>query len=140
MYLAWDALRSGALGGYHLYYGTRSGEYLQRRAMPAAQTTLVLRNLPVDTTYYFALRGVSANAEETAFSQEVAVKVGSPATSTVPLLGTGMGGGKNPVGGQKPGQTVPGATGFPVGVLLLALAGAGLLTFRAARGRAVTHP
>lgn len=141
VYLAWDALRSGSLAGYNLYYGTRSGEYLQRRAMPAAQTNLILRNMPVDTTYYFALRGVNGSGEESAFSQEVAVKVGSPHTSTNPLLGTGVPAtGKNPLtgtGGTK--TTVPGATGLPPAGLLILLVSAGIGTLFALRRQLTSH-
>jgi len=49
--------------------------------------TLTVRALPVGVTYYFAIRAVSGNGTESDFSQEVAVTIGNPATSTSPLSG-----------------------------------------------------
>lgn len=120
VYLAWDALQSAELAGYNVYYGTVSGEYIQRRGVDKNSTTMTVRGLPVGTTYYFAVRGVNGGGEETAFSQEVGITVGNPATSTSPLLGSV---GDDGPGGQAPNTdgTVAGDTGLPSTLVLLFL-------------------
>ena len=85
VFLAWDALPSAELAGYNVYYGTVSGRYIQRRGVDKSANSLTIRSLPIGTTYYFAVRGVNDQNEETVFSQEVAVSVGNPRTSTSPL-------------------------------------------------------
>ncbi len=88
VYLAWDALPSSELVGYNVYYGTVSGQYIQRRGVEKTATSMTIRALPVGTTYYFAIRGINGANEETVFSQEVGVSVGNPRTSTAPLTGS----------------------------------------------------
>lgn len=87
-FLAWNPLPSAELAGYNLYYGTISGRYLQRRSVDRNAQTLTIRALPVGETYYFAVRAVSVGGLESDFSQEVAVTIGNPATSTSPLSGS----------------------------------------------------
>lgn len=86
-FLAWNPLPSSELAGYNVYYGSISGRYLQRRSVKSDTRTLTIRALPVGVTYYFAIRAVSGNGTESDFSQEVAVTIGNPATSTSPLSG-----------------------------------------------------
>lgn len=86
VYLAWDALGSSQLKGYNVYFSTVSEQYIQRKTIPATENTLTLRNLPKGVTHYFAVRGVSNNDEETAFSNEVSVVVGNPDSSSSPLI------------------------------------------------------
>ncbi|MBI3331733.1 fibronectin type III domain-containing protein [Candidatus Peregrinibacteria bacterium] len=127
VYLAWEPLPSSELQGYNVYYGAESGRYVQRRSLPKESNTLAIRALPLDTTYYVAVRAVNAQSEESAFSQEVAVKVGNPATSTSPLaqiIDDGGPQGRNPVDGQRPPTGTPGATGLSSTLLLLILASA----------------
>jgi hypothetical protein len=120
VYLAWDALQSAELAGYNVYYGTVSGEYIQRRSVDKNSTTMTVRGLPVGTTYYFAVRGVNAGGDETEFSQEVGVTVGNPATSTSPLLGSV--GDDGPAGhAPQTGGNVAGETGLPSSLVLLFL-------------------
>lgn len=88
VFLGWNDLKSSELTGYNVYYGTVSGRYIQRRSIPATAASLVLRDLQIGTTYYFAVRGVNAQNQETVFSQEVSVTVGKPETATSPLSGT----------------------------------------------------
>ncbi len=88
VYLAWDALPSSELVGYNVYYGTDSGQYIQRRGVDKNATSMTIRALPIGTTYYFAIRGVNGANEETVFSQEVGISVGNPRTSTAPLTGS----------------------------------------------------
>lgn len=86
-FLAWNPLPSAELNGYKLYYGSISGRYLQQRSVDKESQTVTLRALPVGMTYYFAVRAVNAAGDESDFSQEVAVTIGNPATSTSPLSG-----------------------------------------------------
>lgn len=85
IYLAWDALTSTELAGYNVYYGTVSGQYIQRRSVDKGSNTLTLRNLQAGRAYYIAVRGVSTSGAESEFSKEVGITVGNPATSTNPL-------------------------------------------------------
>ncbi len=113
-FLAWNQLNAGSLLGYNVYYGTVSGKYIQRRSVDKANTTLTIRSLPTGTRYYFAVRGVDAGNKESDFSQEVAVVVGNPSTSTSPLTGSlsDLGpNGKTPgTGGKVAGDTGPAST------------------------------
>ncbi len=113
-FLAWNQLNAGNLLGYNVYYGTVSGKYIQRRSVDKANTTLTIRSLPAGTQYYFAVRGVDANNKESDFSQEVAVVIGNPSTSTSPLTGSvsDLGpNGKTPgTGGKVAGDTGPAST------------------------------
>lgn len=135
VYLAWDPLASGELQGYNLYYGAQTGRYIQRRSLPATAQTLQVRALPLGTTYYFAVRGVDKANEESAFSKEVAVKVGDPKSATNPLIGgaknTGPQG-KNPIKG-KPTKAVPGTTGMSTHIALLVVLSAVIGTLFAFR-------
>lgn len=121
IFLAWDELKSSQLKAYNVYYGTTSGRYIQLRTVPGTSRSLTLRSLPVGTTYYLAVRAVSITDEESAFSNEVAVTVGDPGSSTAPLdLRTLTGIDTNPLGGNLNGDAVPGETGLPT-VLMIAL-------------------
>jgi hypothetical protein len=131
-FLAWNPLPSADLAGYNLYYGTISGKYLQRRSVDKDGQTLTIRALPVGQTYYFAVRAVNGNGEESDFSQEVAVTVGNAATSTSPLSGALIEGGPN---GNAPGTggNVAGESGPASWLLLFAAVSAvtgTLLAFR----------
>ncbi len=129
VFLAWNQLNAGSLLGYNVYYGTVSGKYIQRRSIDKANTTLTVRSLPVGTTYYFAIRGVDANNQESDFSQEVSVNIGNPATSTSPLTGSITTPGKTPgTGGTIAGDTGPASSAL-LFVALSAIAGL-LLAFR----------
>lgn len=128
VFLAWDALPSSELVGYNVYYGTTSGRYIQRRGVDKSATTLTLRALPVGTTYYFAVRGVNAQNQETEFSQEVGISVGNPATSTSPLVGNT---GPTPTPGTN--GSVAGETGVSSTLMILLLVSAVTGTFAAFR-------
>lgn len=121
-FLAWDALPSSELKGYNVYYGTVSGQYIQRKGVDKNSNTLTIRALPTGVTYYFAVRAFNANNQETVFSQEVAVTIGDPKTSTSPLTGNVTGGpaGKPP----KTDGTVSGETGMSSTLVLLLVASA----------------
>ncbi len=85
IFVAWQPLLSAELAGYNVYYGTVSGQYIQRRTLPSSASSLVLHNLVPDTTYFVAIRGFNVKGQETSFSQEASVTVGKPTTSTAPL-------------------------------------------------------
>jgi hypothetical protein len=133
-YLQWDALRSSQLKGYNVYYGSTSGQYLQRKTIPSTNASLSIRNLPEGETYYFAVRAVSAQDEETAFSQEVAMEIGNPGTSTAPLVASILtdAPGENPVITGDAG-TLPGETGMGTTFVLLALLSAVVGTLLASK-------
>lgn len=140
-YLAWDALRSADLAGYNVYYGTVSGEYIQKRSVDKASTTLTVRDLIPGTRYYFAVRGATGNGNETEFSNEVAVTIGQPETSTAPLLKSTLPGGPK---GTPPrtGGNIAGGTGVPSSLVLFLLASAVIGTTLALRRQfiAVSRP
>lgn len=134
-FLAWDALLSSQLKAYTVYYGKTSGEYMQRRTIDKSETTLTLRSLEIGKRYYFAVRGLSENDEETAFSYEVSIVIGDPSSSSAPLSS-----GKNPVASIVQNQEMPGETGLPsVIVLLVILSGIIGTTFASRRQLAVLH-
>lgn len=111
MYVAWDPLTSSQLKAYNLYYGTTTGRYIQRKTVSGDSTSMAIRGLPEKTTYFVAIRALSAQDEESAFSQEVAVEVGNPKTSTAPLTG-------DLLATRKP-VTVPGETGMSSVITLI---------------------
>src|SRR3989338_5583295 len=142
VYVAWDALTSSELQGYNVYYGAEMGRYLQRRTLPMEATTLTVRALPQDTTYYFAVRAINMNQEESAFSKEVAVKVGDPRTATAPLvLGQDTGPrGQNPLtASTTQSYGVPCKTGVSSILLLLFIASAVIGTLLAFRRQWTAH-
>ncbi|MDD5102967.1 MAG: fibronectin type III domain-containing protein [Candidatus Peribacteraceae bacterium] len=111
LYIAWDPLTSSQLKAYNLYYGTTSGRYIQRKTISGDSTSMAIRGLPEKTTYFVAIRALSTQDEESAFSQEVAVEVGNPKTSTSPLTG-------DLLATRKP-VTVPGETGMSSVITLI---------------------
>lgn len=137
LYIGWDALNHQDLKAYNIYYGTTSGRYIQRKTILGEMNSLVLRALPVGTTYYVAIRAVSTTDEETAFSQEVSVEIGKPNTSTSPLLVGSIPvgpNGVNPVQGSVTNiGSVPGETGTSSTMAWLVLCSALIGTFIAAR-------
>ncbi len=132
VFLAWNPLPSGELAGYNLYYGSISGRYLQRRSVDNVSQTVTIRALPVGQTYYFAVRAVNGQGIESDFSQEVAVTVGNPATSTSPLSGALIEGGPN---GNAPGTggSISGESGPTTWLLLFAVLSAVMGTLLAFR-------
>ncbi len=137
LYASWDALPAPNLKGYTVYYGTETGRYIQRRTIQPDTTAIAIRSLPEGTTYFVAVRGLDDTNEESAFSQEVSVTIGDPATSTAPLqssnIPTGPQG-KNPLQKVGTGKTsVPGASGLSSTASLLLLASAVIGTLYAFR-------
>jgi len=134
VYLGWDALQSSQLKAYNIYYGTTSGQYIQRKTVEGNMQSLTVRPLPEGTTYYFAVRAISQQDEESAFSQEVSIAVGNPATSTAPLALGNQPAPTNPVGD---GDSVPGETGVSSTLLLFFILSAAIGTALAFRRQIV---
>jgi hypothetical protein len=140
VFLAWDALQSPELTGYNVYYGTTSGKYIQRRSIDNSTTTLTVRGLLEGTTYYFAVRGVNAKNQETQFSREVGIKVGSPETSTSPLSASAITE-KGPKGKTpKTGGTISGESGPSSVLLVFFVICAGVGTLFAFRRQFISAP
>ena len=133
LYIAWDPLASAELLGYNLYYGTTSGEYIQKKSLDAGTTNTTLRTLPVGKTYYLAIRAVSKTEQESAFSQEISITVGDPKSSTSPLSANIARRDGTPTKSPLPPGTLPGATGSASTLALLLLASAGIGTIFAFR-------
>lgn len=139
LFLAWDTLESSELKAYNVYYGTTSGKYIQRKTVAKDENSLTIRALPVETTYFIALRAVSARDEESAFSQEVSVTVGDPGSSTAVLSLDDLPSSMNPLaaslgeGGSGERVSVPGETGVPSTLAILFSASAIIGTAVAAR-------
>ena len=147
VFLAWDELNSSSLKAYNIYFGTTTGRYIQRKTIDGSMKSVVIRNLPIGTTYYFAIRAVSTEEEESAFSQEVAVEVGNAETSTSPLVedATMEVVTENPIGDLtgKGAITVPGETGSSSTIALLFVVCAIVGTFVASRRQMIVttqHP
>lgn len=114
-----------------MYYGTLPGRYLQRKSVSVAAVGTVIRDLPQGETYYAAVRGVDDENRETAFSDEVSVEIGNPATasamlgSVTDLVDNGPGAEPEQETKENPLETidrpknVPGDTGAPSAILLL---------------------
>lgn len=141
VYLGWNALASGELVGYNVYYGATSGQYLQRKTIDRSETTLTIRNLPENTVYYFSVRGTNAAGVETEFSPEVSVTVSKPETSTAPLSASLIDGpnGKPP----KTDGNVAGDTGTASTAALLLIGCAVIGTMIASRRQLIaltSHP
>lgn len=136
VFLAWDPLPSSQLIGYNLYYGTVSGEYVQRRSMDSAMTSATLRSLPQNSQYFFAIRGVSDAQTETAFSQEVAMTVGSPDSSSAPLHGNII---ERERTISRHARTLAGSTGTPSLLLIIVLGSACVGTTLAFRRQCIAQ-
>ena len=143
VFLGWDPLASSRLASYNIYYGTTEGEYIQRKTVPGTDSSVTIRSLPKGTQYYFAIRGVSSDGEETAFSDEVSVVVGDPDSSSAPLVAsviTDSPNGEVPI--VQPIRTdeeieLPGETGIPSIAALFVIISAIVGTIFAARRQIV---
>jgi hypothetical protein len=68
--LAWDPNPSPDVAGYHLYYGTVSGNYTNS-ILTGNVTTATVLGLSWGVTYYFAITTVGLDGQESAFSGEI---------------------------------------------------------------------
>ena len=134
VFLAWDVLPSTELIAYNIYYGTVSGQYIQRRTIEKNASSLTIRALPIGSTYYFAIRGMNAQNQETEFSQEVGISVGNPSTSTSPLTANTL-----PTETPDTGGTISGETGTASSLVIFVLFVAVIGTIFAFRRQLHTH-
>lgn len=59
------------LAGYHVYYGTNADLLSSQIPVEATQTSLVINNLAVGTTYYFAITALNSTGSESNLSDTV---------------------------------------------------------------------
>ncbi len=138
IFLAWDKLQSSQLKANTIYYSKTSGRYMQRRTIDKTENSITFRSLELGKRYYFAIRGLSKDDEESAFSREVSIVVGDPDSSSAPLVAGSItdGPGKNPVANllnNDSGNSVPGETGLPSAVVLFLFGSAVIGTSFASR-------
>ncbi len=147
-FLAWDRLRSSQLRAYNIYYGTTSGRYIQRKTIDKTENSVTIRSLSIGQTYYFAVRALSKDTHDSAFTREVSVTIGDPDSSTA-LLTPGSindGLGKNPLlaqigdGDKQTNTIVPGETGIPSILALFAVICAVIGTGFASRRQLAVSP
>ncbi len=72
--LQWTAPSDSRVQGYRVYYGTSSRAYLQTRGAgldSGLATQLVVSNLQLGRTYYFAVASYDAAGNESDYSNEV---------------------------------------------------------------------
>lgn len=82
--LKWDLSDEPDLRGYNLYYGKTSGQYTRRRTLgPVSQYRL--DGLHNNEVYYFAITAYDDQSRESDYSDEVAVIINMPLSSTAPF-------------------------------------------------------
>jgi hypothetical protein len=81
-YLAWEVLPGL---GYNIYYSNQSGNYLHKMDVGLSNSFYVT-NLNNDQTYYFAITAYDTSGNESDYSDEVAIIINHPETSTSPLI------------------------------------------------------
>jgi hypothetical protein len=75
--LAWDANKESNIGGYLVFFGTRSGNYDGYVDVGVA-TTAVMNAADSTRTYYFAVAAYSTSGLRSALSAEVSWNAGAP--------------------------------------------------------------
>jgi hypothetical protein len=78
--LAWDANTESSLKGYRVYYGTRSTQYdlpVQDVGLTdyPDEPLMVVKNLSIGKTYYFAVTAYDNSGNESIFSEEVSKQI-----------------------------------------------------------------
>jgi len=68
--LAWLPSTSPQAAGYHVYYGTTSGDYTSRQDA-GTNTSFTVTGLTPGQTYYFSATSYTAGGTESAFTPEV---------------------------------------------------------------------
>lgn len=71
--LRWSAASDARVKGYRVYYGTRSGQYLQQRGAgldAGVSTEYLVAGLATGATYYFAVTGYDDAGNESDYSAE----------------------------------------------------------------------
>ncbi|MDH5597467.1 MAG: fibronectin type III domain-containing protein [Candidatus Peregrinibacteria bacterium] len=81
--LKWDASDEAELVGYNVYYGKTSGQYTRRRTVGRVHQYRI-DGLHNNEVYYFAVTAYDAQSRESDYSDEVAVIINVPLSSTSP--------------------------------------------------------
>lgn len=82
--LKWDLSSEPELIGYNIYYGKTSGMYTRRRTVGRVNAYRI-DDLNNNEVYYFAVTGYDSQSRESDYSDEVAVIVNQPLSSTSPF-------------------------------------------------------
>lgn len=82
--LKWDLSQEAALMGYNLYYGKTSGQYSRVRTIGKVGH-YHLEGLNNNEVYYFAVTAYDSQQKESDYSDEVAIIVNEPLSSTSPF-------------------------------------------------------
>jgi len=82
--LKWDASGEAELVGYNIYYGKSSGVYTRRRTVGRVNQYR-LDGLNNNEVYYFALTAYDSQSRESDYSDEVAIIINEPLSSTSPF-------------------------------------------------------
>lgn len=80
----WDFSNEAELVGYNLYYGKTSGMYTRRRSV-GRTNQYRLDGLNNNEVYYFAVTAYDAQNRESDYSDEVAIIINEPLSSTSPF-------------------------------------------------------
>jgi len=79
--LKWDTSNEAELEGYNIYYGKTSGQYTRRRTVGTVNQYR-LDGLHNNEVYYFAVTAYDSQSKESDYSDEVAVIINVPLSST----------------------------------------------------------
>lgn len=82
--LKWDLSDEPELVGYNVYYGKTSGMYTRRKTLGKVSQTRI-DGLNNGEIYYFAVTSYDAQSRESDYSDEVAVIINEPLSSTSPF-------------------------------------------------------
>ncbi len=81
--LKWDSSNEPELVGYNIYYGKTSGMYTRRRTI-GRMNQYRLDGLNNGEAYYFAITAYDSQSRESDYSDEVAIIINEPLSSTSP--------------------------------------------------------
>lgn len=82
--LRWDLSTEPELAGYNVYYGRTSGMYTRRRSVGRVNQFRI-SGLNNNEVYYFAVTAYDSQNRESDYSDEVAVIINEPLSSTSPF-------------------------------------------------------
>ena len=80
---SWDPNSESDLAGYRIYYGTQSGSY-NTNVDAGNATSVEIKGLQTNTTYYFAVTAYDVTGNESPFSQEVSLFIPPAADTQAP--------------------------------------------------------
>ena len=82
--LKWDLSAEPELVGYNIYYGKTSGMYTRRRSVGKVNYARI-DGLNNNEAYYFAVTAYDSQSRESDYSDEVAIIINEPLSSTAPF-------------------------------------------------------